>query len=568
MKPLAELSVKRNAQRAFNALATQQLPDGSFVIFNTHGQPDETPAPKLALHAMLLDVLSQSNLPEVERIAGPLAQYLARFLFEAPFTAVLAQTDTRTVFHVLAVLYRHDPALVPPEALASCVRFLTTHELQPGGPYVNVRTHTQRADSDTNLSIARLLYLLGGPFPTLLAHVTRTNKSLYFAAGWAVSLQHKMLAQATGQKMATVHMDTPNSTTDANHTEYFYRDYYASGRPLYGMPAITAARLLLQHNAPPKKSRKQPVADQRAVLLQAEAAVPLQAVSPILNRIIAADQNSEISLFAIRFAKAIHDKHPAPETLQTLGAANLLNWAAYTIYDDILDDEGDNSLLPAANTMMRGAVRLFKTAVNDLDFDTAVDAHFDAVDAANTWEMTHCRFVVTGKTIRIGSLPAYNDLLYVYGRSVTHRLPMMGTLAAIGLPANSNASITLTEAFAQYLTIRQLNDDLHDWRDDLRAGQISYVVARILTDANITAGTYAFSKLLPKLETTFLHTTLAPVATDMLVMAQQARQVADNAGVVEASNILTGLIHAYEQAIRKLLAEHTNGLALLKAFPA
>jgi len=121
-------------------------------------------------------------------------------------------------------------------------------------------------------------------------------------------------------------------------------------------------------------------------------------------------------------------------------------------------------------------------------------------------------------------------------------------------------------AFKQYLIIRQLSDDLHDWQEDLRAGHGSYVVTRALEDAQITHGHWAPDVLIAQLERSFLYRTLPALGSDMLARAEEAHALLRQAADISGPTVIDALIDGIEQSTRRMLAEHERLSALLKAY--
>lgn len=541
----------------FKSLAEQQQPDGSFAIVGKHAK---TPpfAVRLTLHAFLLDVLH--TIPEAEEISWRLATYLLKELQANEFTA----TDTRAVFHALASLYEYDVAIIPAETLAAAVRFLVAHELAPGGPYRNALADGNEPDFDTNVSICRFIYHFGGPFPQLAEYVAeaQTAVSPYFSSAWP--RQHMIAAMRRS-------MGDAQKVVAAHSTKFLCKDQHDPGAA-YGMPALIDAHALLR-GATKKQPTVRPAPKKRftydRVLACAVAANGHnEHLADLLTRMARGDRNEEIGLLALRLAPTIIGKRPTRRTLEMLGAANLYNWVAYTIYDDFLDDEGEPPKLPTANIALRTAVRLFEEAVHDSSFTAFVRATFDTVDAANVWELAHCRFAIDGNAVTIGTLPDYGDLHNLYGRSLTHGLPTLGALAAAGFAPNSNAARSVFDAFQQYLVIRQLNDDLRDWQNDLRAGHISYVVANTLRDADVTTGTHVIASLIAELKQTFLHQTLPTLCAEMLARGKRAHRLLAGANIVSNPNVIDELISRYEQNAERMITRHGFATAFMEAYKA
>lgn len=160
-------------------------------------------------------------------------------------------------------------------------------------------------------------------------------------------------------------------------------------------------------------------------------------------------------------------------SVRDLNNANVDGWLAYTIYDDLLDDEGDLGLLGVANMAMRRSVNSFVAALqNQGDFTSFVQQVFASVDRANTWEVLHARDPEC--------LPNYRNLHKLAERSWGHILAPTGVMLLAGHKLDS-PEVTLMHNFMRhYLIARQLADDAHDWQQDLQNNQMTAVVSMLL----------------------------------------------------------------------------------------
>jgi hypothetical protein len=188
-----------------------------------------------------------------------------------------------------------------------------------------------------------------------------------------------------------------------------------------------------------------------------------------LDHLIRHDRDRQITSIATLTAQAF-DLTVDAETLAHLNSASLHGWIAYTIYDDFLDGEGRPELLGVANLALRQTVANFDLALpQNTAFGHLVHTTLDIVDGANTWEMVHAR--------NLGQPPDYADLAQLAERSWGHMLAACGVLTAAGYDLDGPEIQSLQTFFRHFLIARQLNDDAHDWEDDLHAGHVSAVVA-------------------------------------------------------------------------------------------
>ena len=207
-----------------------------------------------------------------------------------------------------------------------------------------------------------------------------------------------------------------------------------------------------------------------------------QPAAQLCDRLLKGDPGHQITLLPYRLARSLGpNARPVPSAFLTrLGAASLYGWIAYTILDDFLDEEGSPALTPLATFALRQLTVTFETVLPaQTGFRQVARQTLDAMDAANQWEVTHCR-LPAGRTNRVPEIPDYREAPSVATRSLGHLLAPLAVLVKAGYPVRSKAAVSLRQFFMHYLTARQLTDDVRDWQDDLARGQINAVGALVL----------------------------------------------------------------------------------------
>jgi|GEM_PF-1802338 len=553
--------------------------DGSFAVLcnsvpSDAVQPNDEAA--LALHALLLDVLRDCGAwarPVCDGLAGWLVDRLQAQLTNGTF----ASRNPYATFHALASVQAYCEAAVDQSMIAAAVRYLIEHEVQPGGPYYQNRPaktgQTKRVELLPNLAIARFISLVADSLAELDAAIVAmlaggTTDSDYTAL-WPLAF---LLAQTYGTEPTAIGAGFVRA--HLVNTTHFVAPQFTVEGVTYHMPALEAA-LRFFRPLPAGVVTKPATTNYTRILTEAKGiarrAGPM--VTPTLHRALdqlaAADGTQEIGPLAVRFAPAVTPRvHIPAKTLRQLGIANLYAWVAYTIYDDFLDDEGKPPMLPAANVAMRTAADLFCRAVPGPRFAKTVADTFTTMDAANAWEISHCRFTVTSDNIDIGTLPDYGNLQPLYERSLSHSLPVVGALVASGHALTTPAVRKVRHAFMEYLIIRQLSDDLRDWHEDLRAGHISYIVAELLRGAHIPAGRQPFRTIIPQLEAYFWRAGLATFSRIIRRRAMRARRLLRASGVVEDNQILDELIQTIEDAVERTLSDKRRAEQFAAAYSA
>lgn len=290
----------------------------------------------------------------------------------------------------------------------------------------------------------------------------------------------------------------------------------------------------------------------------------------ILRRTLSGDADREITLLAYSFNQSLQKPLPATsELLVHLGAANAYGWTAYTIYDNFLDNEGDPQALSTANAALRYSVAHFRQALPDnAAFQKYAAEVFDAIDNANAWELGHYRAKVDGDTITVGDLPRYTRTLDLANRSLGHTLAPLAVLAAAGTRPNDSRAKHISLALRHYITARQLNDDMHDWQQDLRAGIITYVVASILQGLGVKPGTHALTQLIPDMQRRFWHASLPSICQTAAQHAALARSHAHASGLLKPDNLIAQLADRVDGVIRKTIQEQASAKDFLAAYSA
>ena len=368
--------------------------------------------------------------------------------------ALIDQAPLDKVCLMVADHYAHDKNSVDGSTLAQLAKRLIRAETTPGGPYKNAQGEI---DLSTNLAIGYLFALLGKPLPAVTAFITAARAHL------PTNLQklydrYQMLGAVTPQTS-----------------------------PPLSNPMYIQARAHLSQLASPLKE---------------------QALG-FLTRVEQADKTREISHLATLFHNSLLTP-PNPAPLLLLGQANIYCWIAYMIYDHILDGEPAAGQLPVANVAMRLALSHYQSLFAPTHrFQQKITTFFTTMDHANAWELAHCRFAIKDQTIRITELPRYGQRSFLARRSCAHAL---GPLALMQRqPYRAEQIRCVEKGFHHYLIARQLNDDLHDWQADIRAGHSSAVVTHLLRQAQITAGRHTIDALVQVMQTHFWQGSLEAV---------------------------------------------------------
>jgi|GEM_PF-272364 len=258
---------------------------------------------------------------------------------------------------------------------------------------------------------------------------------------------------------------------------------------------------------------------------------------------------------------------PEPaKTFDILSLANLYGWLAYTIYDDFLDEEGKPANLPAANVALRYSLENFDRAAASPSFHGFIHRTFDVIDGANAWEQAHCRFRVSDGAITLTRLPHYGNRQKLAERSLGHSLPALTVLTLKDIRPASQPFRLIDRALRHYLIVRQLNDDLHDWPEDLARGHISYVVARLLRELRLRPGTYQLADLSRRAQRRFWRRTLPAVCQLMRGHIAGGRQAFAASGLLKQGSVMEQLLDDQESSLTATIAQQRQAMRFLQQY--
>jgi hypothetical protein len=365
----------------------------------------------------------------------------------------------------------------------------------------------------------------------------------------------------------------------------FYADPVKHGRPYYsGAAALTTAFALealalyqqtyrMDNTASSSRPLRQPRQQQRILSLAAEQCRPLEPalrdrVATLLRQQVVSSNGPIILNVPHSFNRSLVEPL-RPELIKTfdrLSLANLYGWLAYTVYDDFLDEEGEPAKLPAANVALRYSLENFDRAAASPDFRDFIRRAFDTIDGANAWEQADCRFPVSDGVITVAALPRYGSRQKLAERSLGHSLPALAVLALKGMQPTSRQFRLVDRALRHYLIVRQLNDDLHDWSEDLTRGHISYVVARLLRELRTQPGPHQLADLSRRVQRQFWHHTLPATCQLMRAHVTGGRQAFAASRLLKQGSTMERLLDEQEASLAATIAQQQQAMRFLQRY--
>lgn len=544
--------------------------------------------------------------------------------------------DLDDTFLALSALGLRDPSYLPPESLASVANLLFETEVKPGGPYRTwvVEKTADKVWRDVDVAVnANIMYFMrlqGIALPGLDKFIEQAIEKdklespyyppaqpiLYYIARAYKGKAQVKLEQLIQAKQTELLGITPHDTalTLASllrlgvlseeckmAVEYLKNSQLSDGSWRAGSmcigprknpscsPALTTAlclEALTMYEDVVKKNQQTPNKEQEK---NAEYdTVKEQLVATIggieqpdlkhelqnqITKMFAYDKDGQIILLPWFVAKAF--KLTLPEKLlQDLAKASMWGWVSYTIYDDFLDGEGRAKALPAAIFAARqvGSV-LGATLPNNEDFQADIASIMATMDGASTWEVTHCRGRLEKGRFYINQLPEYGEFTHLAQRSFGHAIAGLGVLYAAADLKDRNRKIkALRQFFSHYIIARQLNDDAHDWEEDLEQGHVNSVGALILRKWLAVSDKHMLEKGVDIKNKKTLQLLLwnegviDEVCAHIREHSQAARQALLDVGVEESeAKELVALLHGPESAAQKALKTRDEAITFIEA---
>lgn len=301
---------------------------------------------------------------------------------------------------------------------------------------------------------------------------------------------------------------------------------------------------------------------QVSTLLAGYSAPLRRKASRMYERIVKVDHAGEISRIAELFGESLHVRPSC--NYVTLGAANLLTWIAYSIYDDFFDDEGEPGMLPAANAAHRDAFMLY-TQQEPPDFRSDCSTLFRGMDEANAWELSACRFAVSDGIITIGTLPRYGYNTILAKRAAGH---IIGPLIVMKHANQTEYGVERARsALYDYLIARQFNDDLHDWVEDVTRGHISPVVAYLINHSDIQNGKQPLESCIEAMRTTFWRTGLVELSNTALHSIKRAQSRLITSGLMnDDAPFIKEILQPIHLSLEKGLRHHARDRDFYEAY--
>jgi hypothetical protein len=526
--------------------------------------------------------------------------------------------DLDDTFIALSAIVQHRPSLIDEEAMVSIVNTLIQNESEEGGPYhtwhvpSDLRSSWSDIDVVVNSNVMHFLSLMDIKIPNLVSYIDQhiisgTLRSkyyrssiviIYFISKWyngdhkdkLVALLNECQPQTDLEAAlfisAQCNLDNPKDASRYIDELLTAKDYFPyplfieriQGSETYwsGCAPLTCVAIIealtLYERA---QKNKEVIADEKSSsgLHGAISEFAYRYPGGIQQRIIAEFTTIEKipmvlelpSLFLEHIDaryKSIHHQ----DCIDQLILANALGWIGYTLYDDIMD--GDRSVLdiPTASICIKEVSRIFQSITSS----EVVFRILNGIDTANYWEHAKCKRPMIGSILSLSEqLPDYSDRLILAQKSLGVSLAPLILILISDHSDKSREADALESFFRHYLIARQLNDDAHDWLDDLKKGFLNSVsviiinqyrkIRRGVNEIDLVAEQEAFQKI-------FWHSVIDQIASDIFNHIELARNDIMKLTILTDTNFLSDLLIPLERSAEKAINDRDSALRFLKGY--
>jgi hypothetical protein len=542
----SSLILPREMLNFLASIKKQQQADGSFL--------DAVGLPSIIYTAAILSGLNfyaRSTQPLVPAVAAALAHELENIRIKAA-AFLLAQKnnnwrlalDNRVNFYVLAVLAEYDKDLIGGKALALILKELITLESEPGGPYyLSVGERPEKIDLAVNAGVAKFLSFFEVELPNL-----RPYQNLLATVKEVINVFVLSLTPALAAAVALTDVMEKSLISEPEGKK--------EGTPMNEAEAAMMREIIK-------------TAEKRFAGLSGEfSKLALKSIKKTIARNI----DKQMSLMAFFTKKSWGEKADKipDELIAQMGLANIFFWTAFVIYDDFWDEDeaADPKLLPVANFFVRSYVDFFSSLLPEkTGFRIFFQITMDGLDEANNWETIHCRAQVhDNKFVIPDQLPDYGNYDFKYRPASGHILGPVAIFLQIGYGLDSPEVKNLIEYFRNYLIAMQINDDSHDWEEDLRRGHISTVVAMLLEDLNWPKKEIDLEADLPELKKVFWLKTIGRAAQAAVVCAKKSKQALRSIAFIEDYAPLERYADLVAAVAQKAIDEQQKSADFLRAY--
>lgn len=441
--------------------------------------------------------------------------------------------------------------------IAKALKALADHEIKTGGPYA---PKNEKADLGLNVLIAYFLSKQGVTMPNLQDLINKAILKNDFSSRYFANenLNLYLIAQfyqgPYSEELARVLKARANDPLLAKICEA--KEDKAKAYDADDVDFLS----LIRETAKQRFSRLSPELRNMALAQ--------------IDKTIAANKDRQMSLMPYYFRKALGAKGKRfdDKLIARLGLANIFFWTAFIIYDDFWDEDekADPKILPIANLFARTYIDIFQSVLSkDEEFKIFFHSLMDKLDEANHWETMHCRARIKDNKFHMPPIiPDYKNYERKFQPASGHILGCLAMSVKSGYGLQHPCTKNLISYFKNYLIAMQLNDDMHDWEEDLRRGHLSTVIVMMLQEWQKqypNKKTIDLDKDLKRMQKIFWFKTMKKACNITLSYTKKSRQALKKIDYIKKPEYLDKFINNSEKATKDALKEYQKSISFLNS---
>lgn len=476
-------------------------------------------------------------------------------------------------FLALAAIAEQNLKLIDGKAIASALKWLTSSEEKEGGPYYCSK-RDKHIDLGINILIGYFLYLENVDLPSINELIEKAIEENNFPSEFItdqyilIDILSRFYKGDKRDLLISYLKRKLEEPLKNNHLSFIEASVHS---------------LTKKDNKDNEKKfakgEEDALRDIFNIFKQRVSAMPQEIKNFATEEIIRtvkgnSDKQMSLMSYYTRLSLGDNGKDISERIVVEMGLANIFFWTAFIIYDDFWDeDEAANpKVLPTANFFARDYIRFFTSLFNEPsdEFNLFFRGLMDSLDGANTWETARCRTkIINGKFLIPDILPDYKDYSQKYYPASGHILGPVAIFKKIGFKVSSEETQNLINYFKHYLIAMQLNDDMHDWEEDLKRGHLSTSVMELLKEYSLKypdKKEIDIADELDDLRKTFWFNVMPKMCKETLNHTNKSEEALNKILILENPAPLQKFIDMNRDIAEQGLREYKNSIDLLNEF--
>ncbi|MCX6797899.1 MAG: hypothetical protein NTX66_01605, partial [Candidatus Falkowbacteria bacterium] len=288
-----------------------------------------------------------------------------------------------------------------------------------------------------------------------------------------------------------------------------------------------------------------------------------------LKALAKSDYDYQIGLLPLFFGQAQNleiDSKIRPLIIK-LGQANFYLWLAYKIYDNLLDNEGENILLPIANLAFKNFLTIYQNLSLGVKWDKFFSRLLVDLENYNYQELKNSQNYLKNSILMRpprGATRHGAEFRNLHEKSLAHALGPLAILIYQGHRPNDKEFKKILNFFRGYLNARQLDDDLHDWPNDLGRGRINSVGYYILKSGQQKK--FNLKTDLKILKKIFFKQALGPISQKLIKLINSAESALHGSNLIKQPEYLKQFLEPLKASVKKAESEHKELNLLLRDY--